>query len=103
MCLYLSQAREGMEEVNSFVSIFVIIIGFLMLVFVQGSLLLAAVYFHVNVLWDADPLLGNDRETSKTTQQPLQSNGSAKTIFPRQKENTGIIEETFSTRSMPRY
>jgi hypothetical protein len=38
------------------------------------------------ILRHVDPLLRNDRETS---------------MFPRH-ENTAIIEETFSTRSVPR-
>jgi hypothetical protein len=38
------------------------------------------------ILWHVDPLLGNDREIS---------------MFPRQQENTAIMEETFSTRSVP--
>jgi hypothetical protein len=51
------------------------------------------------VLWQVDPLLGNDREITNI-QQPFLSNGSA-IMLPRQLHKT-IRVTVFSTRSVPR-
>jgi hypothetical protein len=51
----------------------------------------------LRILWHVDTLLGSDREISNFTSEVPQTS-----VFPLQQENTSIMEETFSTRSVQR-
>jgi hypothetical protein len=54
---------------------------------------------YIIIRWHVDPLLSNDGETSNYTISML-TKASQTSIFPRQRENTAIMEATFSIRPL---
>jgi hypothetical protein len=52
----------------------------------------------VFILWDIDPLLDSDRETSNYTTVMAKE----RSMFPRQRENKVKMEEMIYTRPVPR-